>query len=1219
MLQQLDVLAGALLGRIAAGEQLTHPGEVLIDRATVAALGLHASLGEQRLDLDSREHFTLLRALADPPAAAPWVQVALPATALHPWVHQAIWSRHEAGLGAFLTELRRVVALFLRFGGIDFDIDDSAGEWLDAFIRRAQVVLANTGGSLLQLTVGDKGAYLYAAFGAPVAHEDDARRAARAALDLHALAADLGLPPFQIGLSQGIVRTGAYGGPTRQTYGALGDEVNVAARLMQAAAPGTTLATERVRSLAGDTLAWAPCPDLVLKGKTAVVMVSQLLGLRSDLLTRQQRASNARPMIGRRAELAQLETVLEQLEVFRVRHTVVIEGEAGLGKSQLALALLAQARSRSLRVLVGAGDAVEQNTPAFAWRAILSQLVGLDGLADALPARHIQLLAHLQAAGEPEAFAPLLNTILVLHLPETVETAPLTGAARAAQTTALVLRLLRRAADEQPLVILLEDIHWLDPTSWELLRRVVQQLSALIVLTTRPPEMRSYADYGPLLANAAIAWLPLGPLAAEELVPLLCDRLGVNRLAPEVAELILTRAEGNPYFSVELAAVLREAGLVHVVAGECQLAPSAQREDVTLPDTLQGVIGYRLDQLAPEEQLTVKVASVIGRVFAVHVLGVIHPMKLEVPQLRGHLVAAEQLNLALQETPEPALSYAFRHIIAQEVAYSLLPGALQRSLHEAVASQIEAVHCADLSPYALLLAHHWQRAEQPARARDYLDRAGTEALRTGAFREARALLEQAERLDTTRTATGEAAAHAGYEDPLRRSRRSRMLGEAYLGLGELGPARQQMEASIGLLGRPINPGSTAWLMRTIVRSSLAYGRQSVARLAQFGSRPAVSSEDVEAGRAYLGLSLIYTYESLVLPALYAALNAMFLLRPGSPSAERARALGGVSILVSLSGFHRQARAILRRARGSVERSGHLSQAAQLHLYEGLVATASGDWAAVEAALEAVIQIGESTRDWRLLGEALNFLQLALHYRGQFVRSLEVGARLEQLVRETANPIHAVWVQDVRGLNALRLGRVDEGLALLEQSRAAITQLRVGGPTYCVIDDGLTAAYLGQGRLAQAQVIAADTVQRVARPFPIIYLEVFGLNAIAEVALAAWEVADERTAHQRAARNACAELLRSAWIFPIGRPRAWRCWGCYERLAGHPRRARWALVWSLEAARRLGMPYEEALTHEALGLLLHGATGRAHLAYAAALYTNLDARGDLRRVLTSARR
>jgi len=217
MLQQLDVLAGALLGRIAAGEQLTHPGEVLIDRATVAALGLHASLGEQRLDLDSREHFTLLRALADPPAAAPWVQVALPATALHPWVHQAIWSRHEAGLGAFLTELRRVVALFLRFGGIDFDIDDSAGEWLDAFIRRAQVVLANTGGSLLQLTVGDKGAYLYAAFGAPVAHEDDARRAARAALDLHALAADLGLPPFQIGLSQGIVRTGAYGGPTRQT------------------------------------------------------------------------------------------------------------------------------------------------------------------------------------------------------------------------------------------------------------------------------------------------------------------------------------------------------------------------------------------------------------------------------------------------------------------------------------------------------------------------------------------------------------------------------------------------------------------------------------------------------------------------------------------------------------------------------------------------------------------------------------------------------------------------------------------------------------------------------------------------------------------------------------------------------------------------------------------------------------------------------------------
>src|SRR5262249_48379600 len=144
---------------------------------------------------------------------------------LKPWLLSAVYERQMAGLGDFLAELRPVVALFLRFGGIDYDGDVDAHSKLDAFIRRVQAILARYDGTLLQITIGDKGAYLYAVFGAPTAHEDDAVRAAHAARECLALPVDLDfLLPLQIGISRGVEATGAYGGAKRKTYGVLGDE-----------------------------------------------------------------------------------------------------------------------------------------------------------------------------------------------------------------------------------------------------------------------------------------------------------------------------------------------------------------------------------------------------------------------------------------------------------------------------------------------------------------------------------------------------------------------------------------------------------------------------------------------------------------------------------------------------------------------------------------------------------------------------------------------------------------------------------------------------------------------------------------------------------------------------------------------------------------------------------------------------------------------------------
>ncbi len=239
--QWLDVLAGATLARLATAEHLAARGEILVDAALAAGLPIAAwrtaENGERFAVVPPSAHALL-------PAGASLPLTALPelipeAAVLRPYILPAVWEREQSGLGAFLTELRPAVALFLHFTGLDYDGDAEAQRQLNDFICRAQVLVARYEGALLQLNIGDKGSYLYAVFGAPIAHEDDARRAVQAALALRQLSATLAwLPPVQIGLAQGVMRTGAYGGQTRRTYGALGEAVNLAARLMEAAAPG---------------------------------------------------------------------------------------------------------------------------------------------------------------------------------------------------------------------------------------------------------------------------------------------------------------------------------------------------------------------------------------------------------------------------------------------------------------------------------------------------------------------------------------------------------------------------------------------------------------------------------------------------------------------------------------------------------------------------------------------------------------------------------------------------------------------------------------------------------------------------------------------------------------------------------------------------------------------------------------------------------------------
>ena len=262
--------------------------------------------------------------------------------------------------------------MFVRFGGIDYDDDADAIAKLDDFIRRAQRILATYGGNVLNMTLGDKGAYLASVVGAPQAHEDDAARAASAALELRDLESATAVTDIQIGITYGRLRSGTYGHRRRQAFTCLGNAVNLSARLMAKAPPGQIYVAEPVRHAAGDTFDWEQLPPLTVKGRAEPVSVFALAGSKRRASRRQ--ASFDLPMVGRQAEIDTLAAKLDEALAGRGQ-IVGISAEAGMGKSRLVAEFARTVEPRGITVAVGECQSFGRNTSYLVWNAIWSVAV----------------------------------------------------------------------------------------------------------------------------------------------------------------------------------------------------------------------------------------------------------------------------------------------------------------------------------------------------------------------------------------------------------------------------------------------------------------------------------------------------------------------------------------------------------------------------------------------------------------------------------------------------------------------------------------------------------------------------------------------------------------------------------------------------------------------------------------------------------------------------
>ncbi|BET65809.1 adenylate/guanylate cyclase domain-containing protein [Opitutales bacterium ASA1] len=809
-IQLFDVLAGALMERLAACESVTRSGEISVDEATATRLGdrLQVNKWHAAGPADAAGRVAVVEPATPVPPGAPNLAVSFPPdaeTRMRAWMLDDVHARIASGQNVFLTELRPTAAMFVRFSGIAFEEDPDAPQKLDAYFRWAQRIVRHLDGHILQISIGDKGSYFYAAFGAPVAHEDDTARALTAALTIIQPPPEIAacVHDSRIGITRGTMRTGAYGGTRRRTYGVLGDDVNLAARLMTAAGPGEILVTERVTARLGERFEFAPLAPIKVKGKERPVAIARLVAHRRRVASAAlQSAFERSPMIGRRSELALAHQRLGEARQSRGQ-VVEICADAGMGKSRLLAEIVRGALEGGFEVFIGDCPVLAREASYSVWAPIwrgffdLPPDAAIDAVEDLLRARLAAIDADL-----PDR-APLLGAILNLALPETNLTRSLDAKTRRSSLEGLLVECLRHRSRTRPVLLVLEETHWIDEASRRLLHTIVQavpRLPVAVLLAHRPvPAGTILAAEDDTLQH--VTRILLGDLPPDEARELVAFRLAAaygNEITvpTQLVERVAARASGNPFFIEEVANLLK--------ARNVDLQDRRALENLELPASLHSLVLSRIDQMGGDAQTTLKVASVIGRLFRAAMVWGVHPARRDPAGVDAHLREMCTREIALPEPAEGDQAYLFKHIVIQEVAYESLPFSLRAAIHEAIGDYIEKLAGENTRPWIDLLAFHYERSRRDDKKRHYLVAAGDAARAsysiqsaTGYYRRALELLTDDARIDVLGKLGGIHEIAGDWTAAAATYREARTLAEAH-GTGQ---QRAAAAAAIGELHR----------------------------------------------------------------------------------------------------------------------------------------------------------------------------------------------------------------------------------------------------------------------------------------------------------------------------------------------------------------------------------------------------------------------------------
>jgi tetratricopeptide (TPR) repeat protein len=585
---------------------------------------------------------------------------------------------------------------------------------------------------------------IMALFGAPIAHEDHAVRACYTALAMQAAVKQYatevqrtkGIPlHIRVGLNSGEVVVRAIGNDLHMDYSAIGQTTHLAARVEQMAMPGSILITSAVLRLTEGYIQSKPLGPVPVKGLSDPVEVFELIG--ASAVRRRLQASAARGLtrfVGRQQELLALQQALERAGAGHGQ-VVALVGEPGVGKSRLVYEFIHSHHTPGWLVLESASVSYGKATPYFPAIDLLRRYCHIEDHDDT---RTIRAKVTGQVVTLDPALQDTIPALLALldALPADSPFLQLDPPQRRQRTLDALKRVVLRESQVQPLLLVFEDLHWIDSETQALLNSLVDSLptARLLLLVNYRPEY--HHDWGSKTYYTQLRLDPLPPVSADEFLQAL---LGDDPSLTPLKQLLIARTEGNPFFLEESVRTLVETGVLQGERGAYHLGQALQT--IQVPATVQAVLAARIDRLPPEEKRLLQTAAVIGTEVPFALL----QATAEVPEAelhRGlaHLQAAEFL---YETRLFPEREYTFAHALTHEVAYSSLLQERRRVLHARIVDAMKTLYADRLAEQVERLAHHALRGEVWAKALAYNRQAGEKVMARSAYREAVGYFEQA--------------------------------------------------------------------------------------------------------------------------------------------------------------------------------------------------------------------------------------------------------------------------------------------------------------------------------------------------------------------------------------------------------------------------------------------------------------------------------------------
>jgi class 3 adenylate cyclase/predicted ATPase len=607
-------------------------------------------------------------------------------------------------------------------------------EDLSAVIRRFQttcttIVTHNRG--YVARFMGDG---ILAYFGYPQAHEEDAENAVRAGLDLVAKVGQLLLPSndplkVRVGIATGLVivhPTAAEGSAQQQAV--VGETPNLAHQLQSVAPPNSVVVAKSTRDLLGEGFVCEQLGSYEIKGTSGPVTACRITGERAvESRFDARRSAKLTHFVGRQHELRELLESWNQAKEGEGQ-VVLLCGEPGIGKSRIAIALFDLITRDPYTTMRIQCSSHHTRSPLYPVIRRLSRSAEFEP-EDRTEVKLEKLEAMLSRAGKASlANAALFAALLSIPTVGRYPAVDLTPQRRKDLTIAALIRYLQDLAAKQPVLFICEDVHWIDPTTVELLNQIIKAIKALpvLLLITFRPEF-----FPPWLDEPNVKMLRLERLGRRQVEAMIADITGGKRLPPEVFEQIVNKADGVPLFVEELTKTILESGLL-INVGDRYVTEDALPARA-VPATLQDSLMARLDRLAQIKEVA-QIGAAMGREFSYRLLAAVAPMTDVL--LKAALAQFGVADLILCRGEAPDATYIFKHALVQDAAYSSLTRNKRQQLHSRIANALKEQFSETVETQPELLAHHLEQAGLTEQAIEYLRIAGQRAIERSANAEA---------------------------------------------------------------------------------------------------------------------------------------------------------------------------------------------------------------------------------------------------------------------------------------------------------------------------------------------------------------------------------------------------------------------------------------------------------------------------------------------------